>query len=447
MDDRSWSPIVNTIPSNPDLGNQRPGGSDVSQTETTATHIVSDTYLLDGFKWFSSATDSDVSLALARTGDPSQGSRSLSLFLIPLNPSLYPNTAADPRTQSARNGVLIHRLKNKFGTHIVPTAELSLRGTRARLVGETNQGVKTISSVLNITRVHSGVVSVGYVRKALSLATSYASVRRTGNPRTLLRDIPLHLNELAKLTVTYKALVHFVFEVVGLLGKVECETAGQSERQRLRVLTPVLKAFCAEKGVQATIECMTALGGEGYMEENGIGRLVRDGIVEKIWEGTTTVLSLDVVKAFQTRGSVEALSQASVPRVSGAVANLTSALQWVEAKVTRARVVLQGELRGVDGIIASALETLVMSLRSPSALSPRPALFLLGYIASSAAMLEHTVWSASHRSKTDHWVDVETLIRWVECGGLTAARDELTTAAATNHEVNGRIVYGSRGKL
>ena len=295
-----------------DFYDQRPGGSDVSQIETTATHIHSDTYLLDGFKWFSSATDSDVSLALARTGDPSQGSRSLSLFLIPLNPSLYPNIKG-PRKQSVRNGILIHRLKNKFGTHIVPTAELSLQETSAQLLGGLNQGVKTISSVLNITRIHSAVASVGYVRKALSLATSYASVRRTGPERTLLRDLPLHLNELAKLTVTYKALAHFAFEVVGLLGKVECETADESVRHRLRVLTPVLKAFCAEKGVQATIECMTALGGEGYMEENGIGRLVRDGIVEKIWEGTTAVLSLDMVKAFKTRGSIEALSQASRP--------------------------------------------------------------------------------------------------------------------------------------
>ena len=295
-----------------DIKDQRPGGSDISQTETTAARIDSDTYLLDGFKWFSSATDSDVSLALARTGDPAEGSRSLSLFLIPLNPSLYPKTP-DPRTQSTRNGILIHRLKNKFGTHIVPTAELSLQGTHAHLVGGLNQGVRVISSVLNITRVHSGIGSVGYVRKALGLATAYASVRRTGPERIPLRNIPLHLNELAKLTVTYKALVHFAFEVAGLLGKVECETADESVRHKLRVLTPVLKAFCAEKGVQATIECMTALGGEGYMEENGIGRLVRDGIVEKIWEGTTTVLSLDMVRAFQARGSVEALSQARKP--------------------------------------------------------------------------------------------------------------------------------------
>jgi len=58
---------------------------------------------------------------------------------------------------------------------------------------------------------------------------------------------------------------------------------------------------------------MTALGGEGYMEENGICRLVRDGIVEKIWEVMTTVLSLDMVRTFQTRGVVGALPRASRP--------------------------------------------------------------------------------------------------------------------------------------
>jgi len=306
--------------------------------------------------------------------------------------------------------------------------------------------VKTVSPVLNITRVHSAFGSVGYVRKALSLATSYASIRRTGAQRTLLRDIPLHLHELAKLTVTYKALTHFAFEVTGLLGKVECQTADESARHRLRVLTPVLKAFCAEKGVQATIECMTALGGEGYMEENGIGRLVRDGIVEKIWEGTTSVLSLDMVRAFQTRGAIEALSQVSEPSQSGLfISPLAS--KWVEGVVSQAKVVLQGKIGGADEIIASALHALVTSLSSPSPLSPRPALFLLGYIASSTAMLEHTTWSASHRTKADSEVDVNTLIRWVKHSGLAAAQEELSTVAVFDHKIIERLVYSSDAEL
>lgn len=92
---------------------ERPGGSDVSLTETTARPLDAsnsspkpgDKFILDGFKWFSSATDGDVALALARTGG--KGSRGLSLFLIRLR---------DERGKT--NGVFVHRLKKKFGTKV-----------------------------------------------------------------------------------------------------------------------------------------------------------------------------------------------------------------------------------------------------------------------------------------------------------------------------------------
>lgn len=112
----------------------------------------------------------------------------------------------------------------------------------------------------------------------------------------------------------------------------------------------------------------------------------------------------------------------------------------------RATEALEGKLQGVDEILASALDALVTSLGTPSALSPRPALFLLGYIASSTAMLEHAVWSASHRSRDEHEVDIETLVRWVKGGDFTAARKELSMVDTFDHEVNGRIVYGSNGE-
>lgn len=109
--------------------------------------------------------------------------------------------------------------------------------------------------------------------------------------------------------------------------------------------------------------------------------------------------------------------------------------------------VLRGKIEGVGEILVSALDTLIGSLGSPSPLSPRPALFLLGYIASSTAMLEHTRWSALHRSKAEHEVDVDTLIRWVKYDGLAAAQKELSTAAAFDHEVNERLVYGINAEV
>jgi len=119
--------------------------------------------------------------------------------------------------------------------------------------------------------------------------------------------------------------------------------------------------------------------------------------------------------------------------------------------VSQARAVLQGKINGIDETIASALHALVTSLNSPSPLSPRPALFLLGYIASSTAMLEHTAWSTSHRAKNDHEVDINALIRWVKHSGLAGAQEELSTVAVFDHKINESLVYGSgverKGKL
>jgi alkylation response protein AidB-like acyl-CoA dehydrogenase len=232
-----------------------------------STHSLGETYTLDGFKWFSSATDSDVAVALARTGTMEQGSRGLSLFLVPLRLPLFHELASP-----ISNNIYVHRLKDKLGTRAVPTAELSLEGTEAYLLGTPGAGVKHIVPVLGITRIHSAIGSIGALRRGLAIARSYASVRRIEGGRICLSESPLHVAELAKISLTYRALAHMTFGVAHLLGKSECGTATTDDELRLRLLTPVVKGFSAEKAVVALEECMASLGGQGYMEENVIPR-------------------------------------------------------------------------------------------------------------------------------------------------------------------------------
>lgn len=251
---------------------QRPGGSDVSQTETTAVPTVAlptdlgPAYLLTGFKWFSSATEGHLALALARTGRPSLGARSLSAFVVPLR------LGGAYSTSPLANGVRIHRLKNKFGTHGLPTAELSLENTRAWMIGGEGEGVRTLAALLNITRLHSAVASIGALMRALSIARSYATVRRIDGGKQLLAENALHVGTLARVALLQRALVQFVLGVARLLGRAECNMASPEEVQRLRLLTPVLKGFAAMRAVGGMEDCMVALGGQGYMEETGIGR-------------------------------------------------------------------------------------------------------------------------------------------------------------------------------
>lgn len=304
---------------------ERPGGSDVSATETTATPIdAADKrmFLLDGLKWFSSATDGDVALALART-DPNvaKGSRGLSLFLIPLRLTADQTEARlraisklgrtpveerpEDNVEASRNGIRIHRLKDKIGTKPLPTAELTLHSTLGELVGPLGGGVRTISSVLNITRLHSTFSSLAAHRRALDTAIAYAQVRELAGSGEKLADNALHATTLAKVEVAHRAMLQLAFTVVVLLGRSESGEATARDEDLLRLLTPVAKAFAAGRAGRGIAECMEAMGGQGYMEENLVGMVMRDAAVERIWEGTQNVLALDVVRAVsRSKGGV-----------------------------------------------------------------------------------------------------------------------------------------------
>ncbi|KAF8631035.1 hypothetical protein AX15_002645 [Amanita polypyramis BW_CC] len=329
------------------------------------------------------------------------------------------------------NNIFIHRLKNKIGTHLVPTAELSLEGTEAYLLGSLNQGVKSIVPVLNITRVWSATSSVGGLRKCLAIATSYAKVRVINGGKCLLADDPLHVSQLASINLLYRALTHFTFGIVRLLGKSECGVASADELGRLRLLTPVVKAFAAEKACTGMEDAMTALGGAGYMEENGFGRAIRDSLVEKIWEGTTTVLALDVARAARDPATVFAF------------------VYWAKDTISACPASLKRGLSLSLQILTQALEEIVTSYRRPMApLVPRPALILLGYVASSIYLLEHAIWSYSTGEPTRD-VDIEVFMRWTTESGVLAAIADVKKVKQSNgsrETVNSAIVFSKLSK-
>src|SRR5699024_2029388 len=123
-------------------------------------------YLISGFKFFSSATDAEITILLAKTD-----SGRLSAFLAPLTKTVLDDNGS-PKTTT--NGIRIHRLKTKLGTKQLPTAELELKNVRAHLVGPLDRGVSTISHILNVTRAHACVGSVAGWRRCLSIAKAFA---------------------------------------------------------------------------------------------------------------------------------------------------------------------------------------------------------------------------------------------------------------------------------
>ncbi|EAQ85855.1 hypothetical protein CHGG_07108 [Chaetomium globosum CBS 148.51] len=170
---------------------ERTGGSDVPKTETVATYdpypdvsstpfadvdekILLGPWSISGFKWFSSATDSQMTILLAKT-DPSKG---VSAYFAPMrshNPSLVSPTGI--RCGSELYGVTIQRLKHNLGTQSLPTDELELNNMRGWLIGEEGQVIREINTILTITRVHTTVSSVGYMSRALAVSKGFALIR------------------------------------------------------------------------------------------------------------------------------------------------------------------------------------------------------------------------------------------------------------------------------
>jgi putative acyl-CoA dehydrogenase len=280
---------------------ERTGGSDVSMTSTSAVPLSAEaasempfaaTHALTGTKWFTSATTSQMALTLARPVGAPEGSKGLALYYLELR----------DQVGSLRN-IQIHRLKDKLGTKALPTAELSLQGTPALQMSAVGEGVKKIAGVLNITRIYNSICALGHMRRCLDLAQDYSRKRVAfGRP---LSEHPLHAETLRELEEDFAKSFRLCFFVVGLLGKEECGFASADEKILLRVLTPVVKLYTGKKVVAIASEVVEIFGGAGYVEDTGIPRLLRDAQVFPIWEGTTNVLSLDMLRAFEKDGGLE----------------------------------------------------------------------------------------------------------------------------------------------
>jgi len=262
------------------------GGSDVGGTETVARQDADGRWRLTGRKWFTSAATSEMALTLARPQGNPDGSRGLALFYI------------EPHDARGRlQNIEILRLKDKLGTRKLPTAELWLDGAPAAPVAGLERGVAAIAPMLNLTRTWNAVTACTMMRRGIALATSYAHKRRAfGKP---LVDQPLHRQTLAAMEADYAAAACATLAMVAELGRVEHAGAGP---ELLRLLTPMIKLGTGRAAVASASETLECFGGAGYVEDTGLPQLLRDVQVLPIWEGTTNVLALDLLRAMAATG-------------------------------------------------------------------------------------------------------------------------------------------------
>ena len=234
-------------------------------------------------------TTADMALTLARPEGNPPGGRGLAMFYLEL------------RDEHGRlQGLRINRLKDKLGTRKVPTAELTLDGVFATPVAGLENGVRSITPMLNVTRTWNAVGAVLGMRRAVALARDYADRREAFG--ALLIDKPLHVDTMADMVAETQGAFLLTFRVVELLGRIESGEASQTEQLLSRLLTPIGKLTTGKQAVAVATETLESFGGAGYVNDTGLPRLLTDAQVLPIWEGTTNVLSLDTLRALKQDG-------------------------------------------------------------------------------------------------------------------------------------------------
>jgi len=283
---------------------EKMGGSDLTRAVQTVAvprnHDAGD-HALSGYKWFTSAIDSDMTLTFGQIVDNvseelNTERKPLSLFYLRTrkDPALVDEDEIAENTELPLNNIHVVRLKDKMATRQLPTAELVLEDSSAFLISEEGSGVREVQPMLLLTRLHNAISSVAYMVRVRSLAVDFACQRKAFSAHIV--DKPLHVQSLAEFDLDTRGNILFLFEFARLVGTCTDEREGSPHEQSLlRALGSLLKAFTALECVRLMREGVELFGAVGVME-NHISTLFRDSQVMPIWEGTTNTLSLDLLR-------------------------------------------------------------------------------------------------------------------------------------------------------
>ncbi|MEU5689199.1 acyl-CoA dehydrogenase family protein [Streptomyces venezuelae] len=255
---------------------EKQGGSDVRANTTRAQALAEDgTYALTGHKWFCSAPMSDGFLVLA------QAEQGLTCFLVP--------RVLD---DGSRNAFAIQRLKDKLGNRSNASSEVEFDGTWARRVGDEGRGVRTIIEMVAATRLDCVIGSAALMRQAVAQAVHHATYREAFGGR--LVDKPLMRNVLADLALESEAATTLALRLAAAY-----DDGGEQEQAFLRLAVPAAKYWVTKRCTPLAGEALECLGGNGYVEDSGMPRLLREAPLNSIWEGSGNVQALDVLRALQ----------------------------------------------------------------------------------------------------------------------------------------------------
>jgi len=281
-------------------------GSDLSAVRTRATPEGGH-YRIKGTKIFITWGEHDMSdnivhLVLARTPDAPEGVKGISLFIVP---KFLPNPDGTP---GERNDVKVVSIEHKMGIHGSPTCVLAYgdgKGAIGYLVGEENRGLEYMFTMMNHARLSVGVEGVAVGERSYQHALEYAKTRvqgreigqRGGDRVTIIHhpDVRRMLMSMRSQTEAMRALAYFAAATLDKSRHHPDPAEKRRNQGLLDLLTPVVKGWCTEQGVDIASTGIQVHGGMGFIEETGATQYLRDARITTIYEGTTGIQANDLV--------------------------------------------------------------------------------------------------------------------------------------------------------
>ncbi|QDI90347.1 DNA alkylation response protein [Salicibibacter halophilus] len=280
---------------------EKQGGSDVGANTVTAKQ-VGDHWEIWGDKWFCSNVSADIALVLARTEGAQLGSKGLAMFLVPKR-----------LENGEHNDFRINRLKEKLGTKDMASGEVTFEGAVGYVVGSIENGFKQMMSMVNSSRLSNAVRSAGLMRRSYLESIVASRGRLTFGQQ--LSQLPLMQEGLFEMLLDTEAAASMIFYTAKVFD--QSDSGDEDAKKSLRILTPLLKGYICKRVRYVTAEAMEIRGGNGYIEDWVNPRLVRDAHLGSIWEGTTNIVALDVLRAIRKEDAGSTLFHHLEQRLSG----------------------------------------------------------------------------------------------------------------------------------
>jgi alkylation response protein AidB-like acyl-CoA dehydrogenase len=307
-------------------------GTDLGLLTTRATPAEDGTYSINGAKIFITAGDHDLTenilhLVIARVDGAPAGTHGISLFLVP---KFLVN---DDGTLGERNPVNVASIEHKMGIRGSATCALNFDGAKGYLIGEENHGLAAMFKMMNIERLTVGIQGLGFADIAYQNALAYALDRRQSKAPgkrpddSKAADPIIYQPEIKRRLLTIRSQVEGARALAVLAGlhadimeKAADKAVSADAREAVALLTPVVKSYFTDLGVESALSAQQVYGGHGYIHEHGMEQLVRDARIGQIYEGTNEVQALDLV-ARKLTGSTGEFTDRFFDNLQGFLAN------------------------------------------------------------------------------------------------------------------------------